>query len=246
MARNYVVWRSEMKKKYIFVIKTMLPVIAIILAILVNNSQTQAASTALDATLAALKTGVSQALAQANLAKSATTLEDKKSYAKKASNLITGTGGVLDIASAASIQAQGALDSATANEDNDAIAYTTTINNAIANVSSWSAVSRDAAGQVSSASSSSLADIYIGPGGNTLISGLEASLNGWGSAPGISQAETASTSLSGDISIHAVTVTLPSTGGPSLDMLIMLLAVFGVIFIGTGTSIIYATAKSRS
>ena len=212
--------------------------------ILANNSEAQAAS-AMDATLASLKIQVSQALTQANLAKSATTLEDKKSYAAKASNIISGTGGVLEIASAASTQAQGALDSATASEDADSIANTTTINNAITNVSTWSAVSRDAAGQVSSAGSSSLADIYIGPGGNTLISGLEASLNGWGSHPGISQAESVSTSLSG-VSIPSVNVNLPSTGGPSLDMAITLLALFGLVFIGTGTSIIYATAKSRS
>ena len=231
-----------MKKKYIFVMKTMLPVIAISIAILANNSQVQAAS-AMDATLASLKTQVSQALTQANLAKSATTLEDKKSYAAKASNIISGTGGVLEIASAASTQAQGALDSATASEDADSIAHTTTINNAITNVSTWSAVSRDAAGQVSSAGSSSLADIYIGPGGNTLISGLEASLNGWGSHPGISQAESVSTSLSG---VSIPTVNLPSTGGPSFDMAITLLALFGLVFIGTGTSIAYAYSKSKS
>jgi hypothetical protein len=236
-------------KKYMFFIKTFLPVIAITLAILGSNSQTHAATTALDATIASLKNEVSQALTQANLAKSATTLAEKKSYANKASGIITGAGGVLEIASAASVQSQGALDSATASEDDDAIAYTTTINNAIANISSWSSVSRDAAGQVSSASSSSLADIYIGPGGNTLISGLEASLNGWESNPGISQAESASTSLSGvdtTVPISIPVATLPSTGGPSLDMAITLLALFGLVFIGTGTSIVYAYSKSKS
>ena len=127
-------------KKYMFFIKTFLPVIAITLAILGSNSQAFAATTALDATLASLNTEVSQALAQANLAKSATTLADKQSYANKASNIITGSGGVLELASAASIQSQGALDSATASEDADAIAYTTTINNAIANISAWSSI----------------------------------------------------------------------------------------------------------
>ena len=113
-------------KKYMFFIKTFLPVIAITLAILGSNSQAHAATTALDATIASLKSEVSQALAQANLAKSATTLADKQSYANKASNIITGSGGVLELASAASIQSQGALDSATESEDADAIAYTTT------------------------------------------------------------------------------------------------------------------------
>mgnify|MGYP001282773104 FL=1 len=236
-------------KKYMFFIKTFLPVIAITLAILGSNSQAFAATTALDATLASLKTEVSQALAQANLAKSATTLADKQSYANKASNIITGSGGVLELASAASIQSQGALDSATASEDADAIAYTTTINNAIANISAWSSISRDAAGNASSANSTSLADIYIGPGGNTLISGLEASLNGWESHPGISQAESASTSLSGvdtTVPISIPAATLPSTGGQSLDMAIMLLALFGLIFIGTGTTIAYAYSKPKA
>ena len=234
-------------KKYMFFIKTFLPVIAITLAILGSNSQAFAATTALDATLASLKTEVSQALAQANLAKSATTLADKQSYANKASNIITGSGGVLELASAASIQSQGALDSATASEDADAIAYTTTINNAIANISAWSAISRDAAGNASSANSTSLADIYIGPGGNTLISGLEASLNGWESHPGISQAESASASLSGvDTTVSIPAATLPSTGGQSLDMAIMLLALFGLIFIGTGTTIAYAYSKPKA
>ena len=234
-------------KKYMFFIKTFLPVIAITLAILGSNSQAFAATTALDATLASLKTEVSQALAQANLAKSATTLADKQSYANKASNIITGSGGVLELASAASIQSQGALDSATESEDADAIAYTTTINNAIANISAWSAISRDAAGNASSANSNSLADIYIGPGGNTLISGLEASLNGWESHPGISQAESASTSLSGvDTTVSIPAATLPSTGGQSLDMAIMLLALFGLIFIGTGTTIAYAYSKPKA
>ena len=100
-------------KKYMFFIKTFLPVIAITLAILGSNSQAFAATTALDATLASLKTEVSQALAQANLAKSATTLADKQSYANKASNIITGSGGVLELASAASIQSQVELHSAT-------------------------------------------------------------------------------------------------------------------------------------
>jgi hypothetical protein len=236
-------------KKYMFFIKTFLPVIAITLAILGSNSQAFAATTALDATLASLKTEVSQALAQANLAKSATTLADKQSYANKASNIITGSGGVIELASAASIQSQGALDSATESEDADAIAYTTTINNAIANISAWSAISRDAAGNASSANSTSLADIYIGPGGNTLISGLEASLNGWESHPGISQAESASTSLSGvdtTVPISIPAATLPSTGGQSLDMAIMLLALFGLIFIGTGTTIAYAYSKPKA
>ena len=234
-------------KKYMFFIKTFLPVIAITLAIFGSNSQTHAATTALDATLASLKTEVSQALTQANLAKSATTLAEKQTYAKKASGIITGASGVIELAAAASVQSQGALDSATASEDADAIAYTTTINNAIANISSWSAASRDAAGQVSSANSSSLADIYIGPGGNTLISGLEASLNGWGSHPGISQAESASASLSGvDTTVSIPAVTLPSTGGQSLDMAIVLIALFGLVFIGTGTSVVYAYSKSKS
>lgn len=234
-------------KKYMIFIKTFLPVIAITLAILASNSQAHAATTALDATIASLKSEVSQALAQANLAKSATTLADKQNYADKASSIITGSGGILELASAASVQSQGALDSATASEDDDAIAYTTTINTAIANISSWSAVSRDAAGQVASASSSSLADIYIGPGGNTLISGLEASLNGWGSHPGISQAESASTSLSGvDATVSIPAATLPSTGGQSLNMAIVLLALFGLVFVGTGTSAVYAYSKSKS
>ncbi|MQG39684.1 MAG: hypothetical protein FI718_06870 [SAR202 cluster bacterium] len=234
-------------KKYMLFIKIFLPVIAITLAILGSNSQTYAATTALDATLASLKTEVSQALAQANLAKSATTLAEKQSYAKAAAAKITGAGGVLALASAASVQSQGALDSATASEDADAIAYTTTINNAIANVSSWSAISNTAAGSVSNAGSTSLADIYIGPGGDTLISGLEASLNGWGSHPGISQAESASASLSGvDTTVSIPAATLPSTGGQPLDMAIMLLALFGLIFIGTGTTIAYAYSKSKA
>jgi hypothetical protein len=82
-----------------------------------------------------------------------------------------------------------------------------------------------------------------------LISGLEASLNGWESHPGISQAESASTSLSGvdtTVPISIPAATLPSTGGQSLDMAIMLLALFGLIFIGTGTTIAYAYSKPKA
>lgn len=230
--------------------------IAIALGIALMSSTALAQSSNLGTSLASLEGQVSVALSHANLAKSASTVSDKVKHAEHVINAIegktganygdlNGDGTVEDLGDGTGIlgHATVVLELASSVEsavpgDATVTGHISTITSNTNNVIAWAGSARDAALNISGASLS-LADIHIGPGGNTVISNLDASLSGWGTNGGVTQAITETQALDtylAEIGANVPEPTLPDGGDSSIPMLAKIFGSLGLLLIVTVAS----------
>jgi hypothetical protein len=231
---------------------TLLTVIA--LGIALASGAVLAQGSPLETSLASLESQVAIALDHANLAKNSTTLEAKVEHAEHVINAIEGKSGpnygdfngdgtVQDFGDGTGVLGHAAIilelaDAAGTAVPDDAIvaAHVTSIKASTNSVITWSTDARNAAAKVAG-SSLSLADIYIGPGGKTVISNLDASLNGFGSEGGVEQAIAQTQTLGAylaELGAEIPAPASPDTGDMSIPMFGKMLAGLGLVLVVSG------------
>jgi len=232
---------------------TLSAVIALVVAL--ASGAVLAQGSPLETSLAGLKSQVAVALDHANLAKNSTTIEAKEAHAEHVINAIEGRNGpnygdfngdgtVQDFGDGTGVLGHAAIilqlaDAAGAAVPDDAIVagHVTSIKASTNSVITWSTDARNAAVKVAG-SSLSLADIYIGPGGKTVISNLDASLNGFGSEGGVEQAITQTQTLNAYLAELGAQIQAPGppdTGDTSIPMVGKVLAGLGLVLVASGS-----------
>ncbi len=211
-----------------------------------------------------LQTNLEGAILHTNLAKNADTLDLKRLHTHHVINAIEGEGGDnYDISSGdpagdgigvlahAALRLHAGLAEAAAVDDATIALHAALVEAYGANAELWAGLARDQALKVL-ASNLSLADIYLGPGADTVLTLLEAALNGIeGGAGGTKQAYVEAQLMATYVleagAATTVGASAPGTvGDPSIPLLAQIALIASVIFLGAGGLLALKGRRSRA
>jgi len=215
---------------------------------------------ALETTAGNLEAQLNMAVTHAHLAKNETTLEGIHSHLEHVINAIEGAGGanygdlngdgttedfgdgIGVVGHATTLAAQADAVASALPDDAELVAITTAISTGAGNAITKSGSARDIALGILNETSLSLAKILLGPGGNTVISDLEAALNGSvalgdgavQASASIQDLDTYLTSLEEVPDIPNVPGQPPVVGEPAIPMLAQAVLIASVLLLVAG------------
>ena len=211
-----------------------------------------------------LQTNLEGAILHTNLAKNADTLDLKRLHTHHVINAIEGEGGDnydisfgdpagdgIGVLAHAALRLHAGLAEAAAVDDATIALHAALVEAYGANAELWAGLARDQALKVL-ASNLSLADIYLGPGADTVLTLLEAALNGIeGGAGGTKQAYVEAQLMATYVleagAATTVGASAPGTvGDPSIPLLAQIALIASVIFLGAGGLLALKGRRSRA
>ena len=183
--------------------------------------------------MVALRTQLDAAIAEATLAKDATTIADVVLHTNKAIALIDGDSGVLALAAARST-----ADSAAAGVDDSVIdSHAILLDTYGKNAADWATLAKGVANdKIVNETDITVAKLFAGPGSGTVLGYLNAARNGFGATGGAEQAYVEAQLMGSYVLADRPTssVVLPSVGDQAVQLLMKLGLLSSLILLAAG------------
>ena len=200
--------------------------------------------------LSGLRTQLDAAIAEATLAKDATTLADVVLHTNKAIAIIDGETGVLALASGRT----NANNAAGRVDDSVVDSHALLVDKYGKNAADWATSAKTTAqDKVLSQTDVTLAKLFIGPGSETVLGYLNAARSGFGATGGAEQAyvegQLMGSYVLGDrptSNIAIVDAELPSVGDQAVQMLMQISLLTSLLFLATGSLMALRSRSWRS